>query len=152
MYAKLTSRGIPVIAATGNNFSRNGISWPACVSQSIKVSSVANDANDANGASLANIGNPASFIGPILLAPGGSSSTTVSSSDRATTTATKPMKGTSQASPHVAGMYAAVKAANPGGVSVADVTAWVVTTGSISVTYALPPPVNTQTYRRIRVP
>ena len=100
----------------------------------------------------ANIGNPASFIGPILLAPGGSSSTTVSSSDRATTTATKPMKGTSQASPHVAGMYAAVKAANPGGVSVADVTAWVVTTGSISVTYALPPPVNTQTYRRVRVP
>jgi hypothetical protein len=150
--SNLTSRGVPVVVATGNNFSRNGISWPACVSQAIKVSAVVNDSIGTNLAGFANIGNPSSFVGPILLAPGGGNSTTVRSSDRATTTATKLMQGTSQATPHVAGMYAAVKAANPGGVSVADVTAWVVSTGSISVTYALPPPVNTQTYRRVRVP
>jgi hypothetical protein len=150
--SNLTSRGVPVVAATGNNSIRNGISWPACVSKAIKVSAVVNDSIGTTLAGFANIGNPSSFVGPILLAPGGGSSTTVRSSDRATTTATKPMQGTSQATPHVAGMYAAIKAANPGGVSVADVTAWVVSTGSISVTYALPPPVNTQTYRRVRVP
>ncbi len=121
--SNLTSRGVPVIAATGNNGSRNGISFPACVSQVIKVSSVANDTSGTALAGFANIGNPSSFVGPILLAPGGSSTTSVRSADRSSTTATKLMKGTSQASPHVAGMYAAIKAANPSGVSVADVTA-----------------------------
>ncbi len=149
--SNLTSRGVPVIAATGNNGSRNGISWPACVSQAIKVSSVANDANGTALAGFANIGNPSSFVGPILLAPGGDSTTSVRSADRSSTTATKLMKGTSQASPHVAGMYAAIKAANPGGVSVADVTAWIVTTGSIPVTINLPD-VGNQTFQRVRVP
>ncbi len=158
----LTSRGIPVTVATGNNGdpnppyggSRNGISWPACVSQAIKVSSVANDTGTNSGTTLAgfaNIGAPANFTGPILLAPGGSNSTLVTSADRATTTATKPLRGTSQASPHAAGIYAAIKAAVPG-ISVADATAWIVATGSIPVTYTLPAPVGTQTYRRIKMP
>ncbi len=152
LISNLTSRGIPVVAATGNNGSRNGISWPACVSQAIKVSSVANDASGTSLASFANIGNPSSFVGPILLAPGGSSTTSIRSADHSSTTATKLMKGTSQASPHVAGIYAAVKAAYPSGISIADITAWIVSTASIPVTYNLPAPVGTQTYRRVRIP
>ncbi len=68
------------------------------------------------------------------------------------TTATGLLSGTSQASPHVAGIYAAVKAANPLGVSVADVAAWVVSTGSIPVTINLPAPTGNQVFRRVRVP
>jgi hypothetical protein len=154
----LASRGVPVVVATGNNGSsdgksgsRNGISWPACVPYAIKVSSVFNDTNGTALAGFANIGDPASFTGPILLTPGGGGGTLVRSADRASTTATKQLQGTSQAAPHTAGVYAAIKAAVPG-ISVADATAWIVTTGSIPVTYNLPAPVNTQTYRRIRIP
>ncbi len=152
LIVNLTSRGIPVVIAAGNNGSRTDISWPACVSQAIKVSSVFNDANGTSLSEFANIGNPASFVGPILLAPGGSNTTTVLSANRTSTTATLALRGTSQASPHVAGIYAAVKAANPSGVTVADVTAWIVSTGSIPVAYNLPFPVGFQTYRRVRIP
>jgi hypothetical protein len=50
-------------------------------------------------------------------------------------------------------VYAAIKTVIPG-ISVADTdaTAWIVTTGSIPVTYNLPAPVGIQTYRRIRIP
>ncbi|MBS0423415.1 MAG: S8 family serine peptidase [Proteobacteria bacterium] len=151
--ASLTSRGIPVVGATGNNSDKEKISWPACISQAVKVSSVANDASGTALAGFANIGNPASFVGPILLAPGGSNTTTVLSADRTSTTATNAFRGTSQATPHASGIYyAALKAANSTGLSVADATAWIVTTGSIPVTYTSPSPVNTQTYRRIRIP
>jgi hypothetical protein len=51
----------------------------------------------------------------------------------------------------VAGVYAAINAAISG-ISVADATAWIVTTGSIPATYNLPAPVGIQTYRRIRIP
>lgn len=148
----LTSRGVPVVAAAGNNSSRNGISWPACVSQAIKVSSVRNNTSGTTLSGFSNIGNPSSFIGPILLAPGGGDGTSIRSADRASTTATKLQSGTSQAAPHVAGIYAAVKAAFPSGISVADITAWVVSSASIPVTYNLPSPVGTQTYRRVRIP
>jgi hypothetical protein len=154
----LASRGVPVVVATGNNGSsdgksgsRNGISWPACVPHTIKVSSVASDINGTALAEFANIGNPVSFKGPILLTPGGGWGTSVSSASRASTTGTTQIRGTSQAAPHAAGVYAAIKAAIPG-ISVADATAWIITTGSIPVTYNLPAPVNTQTYRRIRIP
>ncbi|WP_333873367.1 S8 family peptidase [Methylobacter sp.] len=143
----LTSRGIPVVAATGNDYRKNQISWPACVPHAIKVSSVFNDATGIGLSGFANIGAPASFTGPILLAPGDG----INSASSASTTATQQMMGTSMASPHAAGVYAAIKAAVPG-ISVADATAWIVTSGSIPVTYTLPAPVNTQTYRRLRMP
>jgi subtilisin family serine protease len=153
--SNLTSRGVPVVAATGNNGSRNGISWPACISQAIKVSSVFNDAIGTTLSDFANIGKPANYVGPILLAPGGnlsSPSSAVKSASRTSTTSTVSFRGTSQAAPHAAGVYAAIKAANPAGISVADATAWIVSTGSIPVTYNLPLPVGIQTYRRIRIP
>jgi hypothetical protein len=62
------------------------------------------------------------------------------------------MRGTSQASPHVAGIYAAVKAAHSLGISVADIAAWIVSTASIPATYNLPTPVGIQTYRRVHIP
>ncbi|MBX3631086.1 MAG: S8 family serine peptidase [Nitrosomonas sp.] len=62
------------------------------------------------------------------------------------------MSGTSQAAPHIAGVYAAVKATSPLGVSVADVTALVISTGSIPVTVNLPAPTGNQVFRRVRVP
>ena len=52
--------------------------------------------------------------------------------------------------PHVAGLYAATKAAVPG-ISVNDATAWIVGSGSIPVQVSLPGSGGTQTYRRIRV-
>jgi subtilisin family serine protease len=146
----LSSQGVPVVVSTGNNGNYNGVSWPACVPQTIKVASVLNDSNGTSLAGFSNIGNPASFTGPILLTPGGGGGTTINSSDRASTTATKRMQGTSQAAPHAAGIYAAIKAAVPG-ISVADATAWIVSTASIPVTYNLPT-IGTQTYRRIRLP
>lgn len=131
----LISRGVPVIAATGNDFNKSNIAWPACIPGIIKVSAVKNDSTGTTLSSFANIASQPLFPqGPFLLAPGGGDSTNVRSADRTSTTATKLMQGTSQAAPHVAGLYAAIKAANPGGISVADVTAWVVTTGSIAVT------------------
>ena len=148
----LTSRGVPVVIATGNSGSKNGISFPACLPDAIKVSAVLNDAAGTGLPSFANIGKPSNFTGPILLAPGGGGATFVRSSDRATTVATKQMQGTSQATPHAAGMYAAVKSDHPAGISVADVTAWVITIGSIGITYNLPAPVGTQSFRRLRAP
>jgi subtilisin family serine protease len=147
----LTSRGVPVVVATGNNGNKNGIAWPSCVPQTIKVASVQNDAMGTTLSSFSNVGNPQSFTGPILLTPGGGGGTTVNSADRASTSATKAMQGTSMAAPHAAGVYAAIKAGVPG-ISVADATAWIVTTGSFAVYYALPAPVGSQTFRRIRIP
>ncbi|MGZ4994297.1 MAG: S8 family peptidase [Methylobacter sp.] len=143
----LTSRGIPVVAGTGNDSYKDGIGWPACVPHAIKVSSVANDATGTDVSWFANIAAPGNFTGPFLLAPGGG----INSASSASTTATEQLMGTSMASPHAAGVYAAIKAAVPG-ISVADATAWIVTSGSIPVTYTLPAPAGTQTYRRLRMP
>lgn len=144
--SNLTSRGVPVIAATGNNGNSTQISWPACASNVIKVSSVRNDATGTTKSSFANIGSQSSFTGPFLLAPGGGDGTNVRSSSRTTTTSTMLMSGTSMAAPHAAGIYAGIKATNPSGVDVASVTAWIVSTGSIPVT------IGSETYRRIRLP
>ena len=141
----LTARGIPVVTATGNNSNKNQIAWPACVPHTIKVGAVAD--NGSSLTSFTNIGVPASYTGPILTAPG----YTIESAGIANTTDTDVYSGTSQATPHVAGIYAALKAAVPG-ISVADSTAWIVTTGSIGFTYTLPAPTGRQTYRRINMP
>ncbi|MDD2762176.1 MAG: S8 family serine peptidase [Methylomonas sp.] len=145
--SNLISRGVPIIVATGNDGYKDGINWPACVPNTIKVSSVVNNAIGTSLSGFANIGKPANFTGPILLAPGDG----INSASRTSTTATLQLQGTSQAAPHVAGFYAAIKAAVPG-ISVADATAWIVTSASFAVTYNLGSPTGTQTYRRLRMP
>lgn len=154
----LTSRGVPVVAATGNNGvsagvgSKTQITWPSCVPQVIKVSSVRNDSTGTTLSGFANIANQSSYTGPFLLAPGGGDGTNIRSAVPTSTTATALMSGTSQAAPHAAGVYAVVKATNPLGVSVADVTAWIVSTGSIPVTVNLPAPTGNQVFRRVKAP
>lgn len=154
----LTSRGVPVVASTGNNGvspgvgSKTKIVWPSCVPHVIKVSSVRNDSTGTTLSGFANIASQSNFIGPILLAPGGGDGTNIRSAIPTSTTATGLISGTSQAAPHVAGVYAVVKATNPLGVSVADVTAWIVSTGSIPVTVNLPAPTGNQVFRRVKAP
>lgn len=145
----LVSRGVPVVVATGNDGFINAISWPACVPQTIKVSSVLNDATGAFRSSFANIARPANFTGPILLAPGGGFGTYIYSAGITSPTATLKLQGTSQAAPHVAGIYAAIKAAIPG-ISVADATAWIVSSGSVSVRVNVPGSI--QSFPRINIP
>ncbi|MBA2672728.1 S8 family serine peptidase [Ramlibacter sp.] len=149
----LISRTVPVIAAAGNAGNKTSLAFPSCIPNVTKVGSVLNDASGVSLSGFSNIGIPGNFSGPILLAPG---QTIRSSSVRdingfGGNTKTLEIQGTSQAAPHVAGLYAAVKATNPI-MSVADATAWIVGTGSFPVTYALPAPTGTQTYRRIKVP
>ncbi|WP_292915815.1 S8 family serine peptidase [Nitrosomonas sp.] len=150
--SNLNSKGIPVIASTGNNSNKGAISLPACTPLVIKVSSVKNDSTGTTLSNFANIISQSVFSGPILLAPGGEDGGTgIVSAHYANTIATVPMSGTSMAAPHVAGFYAAIKAATPG-TSVANATAWIVTTGSIPVTINLPVPVGNQVFRRVRAP
>ena len=151
---QLTSRGVPVVVATGNNSETNRILWPACNAERIKVSSVSNDATGTALSTFANIAQPANFTGPIFLAPGGQGGGTpnyIHSARNTSNTASLGINGTSQAAPHVSGIYALIKAASPG-VTVADATAWIVGSASFNVTYNLPSPAGTQSFRRIQLP
>jgi subtilisin family serine protease len=152
----LTSHGVPVIVATGNapppytDADRTSIAWPACVPETIKVSAVVNDANGTSLPIFAQVGIPGNFTGPMLLAPGGGAGTTVTSSSATSSTATLALAGTSMAAPHVAGIYAAFKAAVPG-TTVNNISNWITSpAGSFGVTYTLPV-IGTQTYRRVRI-
>ncbi|MCW5608587.1 MAG: S8 family serine peptidase [Nitrosomonas sp.] len=153
--ANLISKGVPVVAATGNDGSKTQIDSPACAAGIIKVSSVSNDTSATTLSLFANIASQSSFSGPFLLAPGGQTNSSggvvnsVTSAHRTSNTATTALPGTSMAAPHVAGFYALVKSASPTS-SVADVTAWIMSTGSIPVTISLPG--GNQTFRRIHSP
>lgn len=149
--ADLISKHIPVVVATGNDSIKNGIAWPACVPNTIKVSAVDNSPTTAGGtaiASYANIANPNNYTGQMLLAPGGSVATAyVFSAGIDPALPVIGMVGTSQAAPHVSGLYAAIKAAVPG-ITLADATGWIVNTSSIPVT----DPGTGISYRRIKIP
>jgi subtilisin family serine protease len=152
---QLTSVGVPVVVASGNDSFKDGLSWPACVPHTIKVGSVANDATGTAVANFANLGPQQNYIGPIFLAPGGHSNAGIESWVRSaipkTSVETLGLRGTSMAAPHVAGVYAAVKAAVPG-ISVPDVSAWIASNASIPVNVTLAAPYGTQTFPRVRLP
>ncbi|MBG9390666.1 S8 family peptidase [Caenimonas aquaedulcis] len=147
LVADLHSRGIPVVAGAGNTgatLPRMGISFPACIPYVIKVPGTVNNANGnsvANGSSIA----ADTFTGPMLLAPGYDILSSTGTSD----TSTNQFGGTSFSGPHVAGYYAAIKAAVPTW-TLADATAWIYSTGSVSApqTYSGV----TYPFRRIRMP
>lgn len=147
----LRDRRIPTVAAVGNE-GMFGFTWPACIGSIVKVMSMCSINDPAGGfhgnctpvqmsTTFTNYANPAVFGGPTFIAPGNNIYSSVPGGGF------ELKHDTSMASPHVAGLYAAVKAASPGA-TVADVTAWI-QTNAVNMTHPQMPGV---TYKRIRVP
>lgn len=136
----LKSKNVAVVAATGNDSYRDGIAWPACISNVVKVAAI--DDQLAAFVGVSNVADPANFVGPFFLAPGSyiTSSGLSGSSQGAV--------GTSQAAPHVAGVYALVKAAVPGA-SWTDITNWI-SANAIPVNYVAG--FNSGTFKRVYMP
>lgn len=112
---RLTDLTVPVIAATGNNYSRERIAFPACLNNVIKVGSTDDIAGSGQLSDFTNLVDPAGFGGYFLMAPG--ATITSSTSYVPGSTVAYPygdMNGTSQATPHVAGLFAMLKAQLPG--------------------------------------
>ena len=151
----LFDRGVPVVAATGNNRYTNAINWPACVPRVIKVSAVNNDSFGNTHSFLANLPILSFFPDEFLwLAPGGGDFTNVRSSNASasSTTLTGEFQGTSMAAPHIAGFYAVLKAVVPG-IAINDISNWIQANASVPVTFnfcSTGPPCPT-TYRRPRL-
>lgn len=111
----LRTPGVPVVVAAGNSGYRGAIGFPACVPNAIKVSSHANDGVGNTLSSFSNLPRPSNFAGEtIWLAPGGGN-------------------GTSMAAPHIAGLYAAAKAALPPGSDNDAVTNYFIGNASVSL-------------------
>lgn len=112
----LRSMDVPVIAATGNENQTSRVGFPACLSATIKGTSV----TDAGGrAAYANAWNPAVVGGGELFAAPGEEIYSARNNGGLSAS-----NGTSFAAPHVAGFYALLKAAVPG-ISVSSASAWI---------------------------
>lgn len=113
--ANLALRNVPVVAATGNERSRTGINFPACLPSVIKVGSVSNDGQLMTESEFSNRPTLTNFPGEVFyLAPGGrdvNPTTTVISADAGAGYLRRA--GTSMAAPHIAGVYALVKSVQP---------------------------------------
>ena len=132
----LFNRGVPLIAPTGNVFSTNTIAWPSCLPSVIKVSAVENDQFGNTRADYANLPVLNSFPGEsVWLAPGGGGQTVIKSSVPGgvfLTTDTRDFRGTSFAAPHIAGLYAVLKAVLPG-YSINDISQGIYNNASVDV-------------------
>jgi subtilase family protein/Big-like domain-containing protein/cadherin-like protein/FG-GAP repeat protein len=101
----LKSAGIAVVAASGNEFIKDAIVSPACISNAISVGST-------NGFGTASsFSNSASFLD--LLAPGENITSSVIGGVDFLGGNFNEHDGTSMATPHVAGAFAVMRSANP---------------------------------------
>lgn len=125
--ANLVARNVPVIVATGNDGYKDRLSAPACLPGAVKVGALSNDGQLTTEASFSNRPVLANFPGEVfLLAPGGQYTTGVANNVRsAYDGAYEGMRGTSQAAPHIAGVYALFKAAVPTATN-ADIANWLI--------------------------
>lgn len=131
---ELFIRGVPVIAATGNSANSTGISFPACLPHVIKVSSVDNDGVGNTRSSFANLANPLNFGGDrFWLAPG---NPITSAAAGVAATGLIALPGTSQATPHISGLYAVAKAVVPG-ITVDAISNWIRDYASVPVSVNL---------------
>jgi subtilisin family serine protease len=150
----LFNAGVPVVAAVGNNSFNGRVSWPACVPRVIKVAAVNNDTVGNTRSTFSNLADPASYAGDFMwLAPGGGGTTSVTSSFNAVLPGGAIpyswMSGTSQAAPHITGIYAVIKAGIPG-ISVNDANAWIRENASVIVPIVVGS--RSINFRRVRIP
>jgi hypothetical protein len=156
---KLHDMGIAVIAPTGNKGLNGSIAFPACLSRVVKVAAADNTAGYTTApvrwarSNLASaMAYSLSLYTPALwLAPGAPITSAWPGGG------TAALSGTSQAAPHVAGMYAALKAVQPAW-SVTQLNEYVRASASAPVSLNLPtvagpnPPQNPVEFRYVLLP
>ncbi len=110
--AQLRDRGVPVIVSAGNNSSTTGLTFPACLPGVIKVGAMQNTLAGNIPTWYSNYPILANFPGEaFFLAPGGAAVQGlpgIESAWIAPGIQYNQISGTSQAAPHVAGLYAMV--------------------------------------------
>jgi subtilisin family serine protease len=104
---KLRSVGIATIIAAGNSSSYSyGLSAPACISSAISVGSIGDGSGQSATDTVCPFSNSASYLS--FLAPGDEIYSSIPGNSY------QSMRGTSMATPHVAGAWALVKSRYPG--------------------------------------
>lgn len=101
----LRSVGIATVVASGNDGIQNGISRPACISSAISVGSSADGSNGSSLNAVSSFSNSSTSLN--LLAPGEWINSSVPGGGFAS------FRGTSMATPHVAGAFALLKSKTP---------------------------------------
>lgn len=148
----LNLAGIPVVSSVGNELKPAGISWPACLPGVVKVTSLANLAGPPfTRAVTSNAVNRANYPNEIFwAAPGGGLDGPGPVSSSVPPSTYNFMGGTSMASPHIAGLYAAAKGAEPSW-GVHEATAWFLLNAAINVDLTFPDPPTSYTWPMIKL-
>jgi len=140
----LRAAGIATVVASGNDFSPNAISFPACISTAVSVGSTDDGSLGTTVDRVSDYSNIAPFVS--LLAPG---KWITSSFPRSTPPLYQTISGTSMSTPHVAGAFAVLKQVMPD-VDVTTKLKALRSTG-VPVTDTRPGAPGTTTLRRIKV-
>ena len=105
-FGLLRAAGIGVIVASGNDSAFDGLSAPACISNSISVGSTTDGSGGTTADHVSTFSNSASYLS--LLAPGEWITSSMPGGSMLAE------RGTSMAAPHVAGAWAVLKSKSPG--------------------------------------